>query len=123
MQHLAYFLFFFMISCSVSAQDSVYSMLVIEKTTYAPSSKNKGTSTDYKITRYTGDDAIDLTLESSSTSVNQIIEVLNQLKHEGWDIVSTTKDFYLSPVGNIEELFDRNVTSVASQEYLLVKEQ
>ncbi len=119
MRYLALALLLFIAYCSAEAQDSMYSMLVVEKTTHSPDSLNK-MATRYKITHYTENDAIDLASKSSSTNINQIVKVLNELGNKGWSIVSATDNFYFS-LDNVENMFKENVTNVSSQEYILVK--
>ena len=119
MRYLALALLLFIAYCSAEAQDSMYSMLVVEKTTHSPDSLNK-MATRYKITHFTENDAIDLASKSSSTNINQIVKVLNELGNEGWSIVSATDNFY-SSVDGISTMFKEGVTSVNSQEYVLTR--
>lgn len=112
---------FFSLSFCATSQDISYSLLVVEKTSIAPSTRNKNITYKYEVIHYTGEDFV--TLVSESSNINSIIQTLSNLKKQGWKIVSSTENFFSAPPKvSPDQMFKKGILEISTQEYLLFKE-
>jgi len=109
----------FLLTISLKAQEHPYSLLVVKRTAIGPS-KEASITYQFHIKQYTGNECINLTEESPLTDLNEVVNILGDLQKAGWQIISSTKNFY-APSMDLNQLKELGAMQVETQEYLLVK--